>query len=77
MDFENGRPEATDVGAWRPAMILENLPFREDLHTPPLHPYRGIRLLLGLIAASLLLPLFSAIGVALVTPRTRMLALRR
>jgi hypothetical protein len=57
MDFENGRPEASNVGAWRPAAILENQPFREDPHAPPLHPYRGIRLLLGLIAASLPLPL--------------------
>ena len=52
MDFENGQPEATSLGLRRSAAVLENLPFREDPQAPPLHPYRGIRLLLGLIAAS-------------------------
>ena len=46
MDFENGQPEATSLGLRRSAAVLENLPFRENPPAPPLHPYRGIRLLL-------------------------------
>src|SRR5690242_12194004 len=57
--FKNGfreRPSRGDkVGLRHSAAVLKNLPF-QDPHAPPLHPYRGIRLLLGLIVASLPLP---------------------
>ena len=39
MDFENGRSEASKVGAWRPAAVLilltsvENVAARRELHT--------------------------------------------